>query len=270
MPYDSIQEKLAKQNKNAATAYSLQPGPLQLFLEKLKEWRFSLPTTHLWTVEIQLHNDGSETNHTLLELYKNIDKVNRTYSATLGTNWKITNSTTGNFANDFLNRLQTDKTAFFLAQGVNFEARAVNISDNTSDFLSQNAGFVKFGTIENGANYNPRARFQFLETNWSLSDILFDRWIAAIGQQGLIEDSSLPNIKADIYIYQYAAGAPSSLANKRSTNANAKEWKLRKIIKLIKAVPINRGQIENTYEYNGPKIDTVEFSFMDYQIEYSI
>lgn len=269
MPYDSIQEKLAKQQADAKTAYSsLKAGAIPLFLEKLKEWRFNLPSHNLWTVEIQLHNDGTDTTHNLLELYKNIDKANRTYENTVGTNWKITAPSTGSFANDFLNRLQTDKTAFFLAQGFNFDTRAININDNVSDFMSQEVGFIKFGTIENGAVYNPSARIQFIETNWSLSDILFDRWIAAIGQQGLIEDSSLPNIKADIFVYNYSAGIPSSLTNKRSDNE--KEWQLRKITKLIKAFPKSRGQAEYGYENTGPKIDTVEFSFMDYQIEYIV
>ena len=269
MPYDSLQERRAREQANASTAYSgLKAGAITLFLDKLKEWKFNPPSHNLWTVEIQLHNDGTGTSHTLLELYKNIDKANRTYQSTVGTSWKITSPTNASFANDFLNRLQSDKTAFFLAQGFNFDTRQVNISDNVADFMSQESGFLKYGTIENGAIYNPSARFQFLETNWSLSDIFFDRWIAAIGQQGLIEDSSLPNIKADIFVYQYSAGIPSTMANKRSENT--KEWQLRKIVKLIKAFPKSRGQAEFAYENNGPKIDTVEFSFMDYQTEYII
>ena len=267
MPYDSLQERAAKQNANPTTAYSsLPPGPIQLFLEKLKEWKFNFPSRNLWTIEIQLHNDGTENSHTLLDLYRNIDKVNRTYQETVGTNWKIISPDKASFANDFLNRFQTDKTAFFLAQGISFDTRQADINDNVVDFMSTYSGFIRFGTVENGARFTPNVRIQFLETNWGLSDILFDKWIAAVGQQGLIEDSSLPNIKADIYIYQYTVGAPNN--NKSSGN---KEWQLRKVTKIIKAVPKSRGgSIEISYENNGPKIDTVEFSFMDYQIEYVI
>lgn len=269
MPYDSIQEKLAKQQADAKTAYSsLKAGAIPLFLDKLKEWRFNLPSRNLWTVHIQLHNDGGTQNHTLLELYKNIDKANRTYQASVGTAWKMAGPSNASFSNDFLNRLQSDQTEFFLAQGFSFDIRQVNINDNTSDFMAQESGFLKYGTVENGVSYNPTARFQFIQTNWSLSDILFDRWIAAVGQQGLIEDSSLPNIKADIIVYQYSAGIPSTMSNKKSTDTKA--WQLRKITKLIKAFPKSRTNVDLTYSNDGPEIDTVEFSFMDYTIEYVI
>lgn len=269
MPYASIQERIAKKNSDASIAYNTQKGAIQLFIDKLKEWRFNPPSKNLWTVEIKLHNDGNESNHSLLELYQNIDKANRTYQETNGTFWKLTNSSNYNFANDFLNRLQNDKTALFLAQGLDFNTRTVNYSDNSSDFMAQESGFIRYGTIENGSIYNPTCRLQFIDTNWGLGDILFDRWIAAIGQQGLIEDSSLPNIKADIYLYQYAASVPNQMINKKSNDKN--DWQLRKITKLIKAFPKSRSGNSNiTYENSGPTVETVEFSFMDYQIEYVV
>ena len=269
MPYDSIQERLAQKNSDASIAYNTQKGAIQMFLDKLKEWKFSIPSKNLWTVEIKLHNDGNESNHSILELYQNIDKANRMYQETNGTYWKVSNSSNYNFANDFLNRLQTDKTALFLAQGIDFGARSVNYSDNTSDFMGAESGFIKFGTIENGSSYNPTCRMQFLETNWNLGDILFDKWIAAIGQQGLIEDSSLPNIKADIYLYQYAASVTNQMINKKSSDKS--DWQLRKITKLIKAFPSSRSGTTNIiYENSGPNTETVNFSFMDYQVEYVV
>ena len=130
MPYDYIQEKLAKQQADAKTAYSsLKAGAIPLFLDKLREWKFNLPSRNLWTVHIQLHNDGGSQNHTLLELYKNIDKANRTYQAAIGTSWKMSGPTNTSFANDFLNRLQSDQTEFFLAQGFSFDIRQVNVND---------------------------------------------------------------------------------------------------------------------------------------------
>ena len=269
LPYDSIQERNAKKQKDASTAYGVQNGAIPVFLNKLKEWKFNFPSSNLWTIEIKLHNDGTEANHSLLTLYTNIDKANRIYENTNGTHWKVSNSSNYNFANDYLNRFQTDKTALFLAQGISFGTRTINISDNTADFDADKAGFIKYGTIENGASYNPTCRIQFLETNWSLSDILFDKWIAAIGQQGLIEDSSLPNIKADIYLYQYSASISAQMINNKSTSRT--DWQLRKITKLLKAFPTNRsGTTDINYDNNGPKTETVEFSFMDYQVEYVV
>lgn len=240
-----------------------------MFLDKLKEWRFNPPSSNLWTIEIQLHNDGSGSNHSLLELYKNIDKANRIYDATNGTHWKVFNSGNYNFSNDFLNRLQTDKGAFFLAHSISFDSRSIDVNDNAADFLGTSTGFVKFGTVENGSRFTPTCRIQFLETNWAIGDIFFDRWIASIGEQGLIEDSSLPNIKADIYLYQYSAGIPGDMFNKKTITKN--DWQLRKITKLIKAFPKSRNGITDiTYENNGPKVETIDFSFMDYQIEYCV
>lgn len=283
----------AKLNQNAETAYQVTPGPIQIFLDKFKDWKFNFPSKNLWTIEIKLHNDGSSSDdHSMLKLYQNIDSANRRWKSMIGNIWSISTRSAEDFANNFLNQFQEDKTAFFLAQGISFDLRGVNVNTNTSDLIATHSGFLKFGMVENGANYNPQCRVQFYETNWDVGDIFFDKWIAAIAQQGLIEDSSLPCIKADIHINQYSAGvstktvalndavkAQQNSKNKaistpqqiQQTQKKNATWTLRKIIKLYGAVPINRsGSAEISYENNGPTVETVTFQFLDYSVEYLI
>lgn len=292
--------QLAREQKNitanATTAYSVPPGPIQLYLEKFKEWKFNFPSKNLWTVEIRLHNDGKSTSaHSLLSLFKNIDSANRRWKAMIGNTWAVTNRTGDvDFANTFLNRFQSDQTALFLAQGVGFAYRGANISTNVSDSIATYTGFVKYGMVEQGANYNPTCRIQFYETNWDLGDVLFDKWIAAVSQQGLIEDSSLPCIKADIVINYYSAGIQKTkemvayhTAQQQQLNLNNKAqstpqqvkqavkdnagWTLRKTVTLYSAVPTQREGTENvSYENNGPTVETVSFNYLDYRIDYMI
>jgi hypothetical protein len=46
-----------------------------------------------------------------------------------------------------------------------------------------------------------------LVSNWDIGDILFDPWIAAVAQKGLIEDDN-SSIKGKIVIKEYASSLP--------------------------------------------------------------
>jgi hypothetical protein len=94
-----------------------------------------------------------------------------------------------------------------------------------------------------------------------------DKWIAAIGQQGLIEgdeDNDIFDIKADIYINEYSASTPDSLISGMSS------WQLRKIIKLTKAFPKARDPYKFSYTEDATDMQTlkVDFEFENYAIEY--
>lgn len=252
---------------NLATTNHLPDGTLGLFIDKLKDWKFNIPSKNLWTVTISLHNDGSENTHTLGELYKNINKANDLYGAQIGTLWSVTSASSQTFENDFITKLSTDKGGLFLAQGVSYEPHSANINTNASDTLSAYAGYMTFGAISNGKSPGSTLNIQFLETNWSIADILFEKWIAAYIQQGGIEDSNLPNIKADIYVNEYAHSVPQEL-HRGLTN----EWQLRKIIKFIKCVPTKRsGDTTLTSDApSQPGIATIEFNYQDYSIKYMV
>lgn len=262
---------IAASSRDAASAYNtLEDGPITTFLDKLKDWKFNFPANNLWTVNILMHNDGSEKSHTLANLYTNILKANGLFNAQVGSTWEVKNSSNQDFGNDFITKLGVDKTGLFLANGVSYETHKATLNTNTVDEIAAYGGFLTWGVTNSTKNPGQNCKIQFLETNWNIGNILFDKWIAAIMQQGLIEDSSLPNIKADILIYKYAPSLPANLYNSKS--ANKSQWQLKEIIKLIKAVPLSH-EGDSDLDYNTPngvKTVTVQFTYQDYTIEYVV
>ncbi len=47
-------------------------------------------------------------------------------------------------------------------------------------------GFLKFGKVVQSRTSTDELKVNFLVSNWDIGDILFDRWIAAVSQKGLI------------------------------------------------------------------------------------
>lgn len=249
---------------------TITPGPIPIFIQKLEDWKFNIPPSHLWTITIQLHNDGTEQTHTLQGLYANIDRVNRTFDAQIGTNWAIKSPDNQLFLDNYLSKVCIDKTGLFLAQAVTYDTHKVTIENTNASSLRPYSGFLEFGLISSSKQPATQCNIQFLVTNWNVGNILFDKWIAAISQQGLIEDSSLPNIKADIFINKYAPSLPAELMTGKS--GSNEEWQLKEVVKLIKAVPYGRdGDNSLNYEASSsPGIVTVNFMFQDYSIEYIV
>lgn len=242
---------------------------INAFIEKLEEWSFNIPSKNLWTVEIQLYNDGlamdkdingKNLSYSLASLAANIDAVNNSYRTIIGTNWNVKGENQVKLKS-YYSWLNDNKIGLFLAQGVEYSTHGVQVNYNAADSINPAAGFMTWGALANGKSPGNSLKIQFLETNWSIADLLFDKWIAAYLQQGGIEDSSLPNIKADILVTEYAHGTPIQM------HAN---WTRRKQIKFIQAFPISRSG-GNRLESNaptGPEISTIEFYYTDYFIEY--
>lgn len=254
----------------ALSAYNSLDGPITTFIDKLGDWKFNFPANHLWTINILLHNDGSEKSHTLANLYTNILKVNALNENQEKSDWSVKSTGSEDFGNDYITKFGIDQTGLFLANGVNYSTNKAQINNNMGDILSPYGGFLGWGSAIGAKTPGTSCNIQFFETNWNIGNILFDKWIAAILQQGLIEDSSLPNIKSDILIYKYAPSLPRDLYNNKSTNSY--EWQLKEIVKLYKAVPIGHsGDSELSYSVDtAPKTVTVEFSYQDYSIEYTV
>lgn len=71
----------------------------------------------------------------------------------------------------------------------------------------QHGGFFNFGNIAQSRPNNRKLNINFLISNWDIGDILFDPWIAAVTQKGLIEDGN-SSIKAKIVIREYSSALP--------------------------------------------------------------
>lgn len=246
----------------------MSTNALGTFLTKLTDWKYCPPSTNLWTVTFEQYNPGGQNEtsktHTFSNLYNDIEKAN--YNFTNG--HKINqlydaniNFHTNNNAN-FVANAQDNNIGFFLATDISFNPYEVQVADQMSSSEINYSGFINYGKVMTGKNHNFEAKISFYSSNWDINEILFDRWIAAIGRQGLIESSDLPNIKARITISEYAAGMPGY---------DSSVWHLRKQIILHKAFPKNRESYKYSYDSNDAgvfKASVVNFDFSSYSIRY--
>lgn len=234
---------------------------LGTFLSKFDDWRFCPPSNNLWTVSFLLapRKGNNITSSSFSELYRNIITVNKQYSNYYSPLWNLK---TPKEVDEYIISSQDPNIGFFLANNISFNNNSASIQESASQTIQNHTGWISFGKIQQGRDQNHAASIRFYKTNWDINELFFDRWISAIGQQGLIEDSTLSNIKANIIIREYAAGAPD---NKGTT------WIPRKQITLIRAFPKSRDQNNYTYDFDkaGVLEDVkVDFEFDAYQIEY--
>lgn len=248
-------------------------GSLGIFLDKMRNWKFNPPSSNLWVIHIALHNDGftgskTDLKHDFISLYKNIKKVNNNYSSSYNTTWGVSVIDDKNESNllKYMESLNDGTIGIFLATDVSFNANSVNIKDEQSQNNTAYSGWLSYGKTQIGRGHNHAGKIQFLHSNWDMNELFIDPWIAAIGQQGLIEgdeSDGIYNIKADITIMEYAASAPGK---------DTKSWILRKVISLVKCFPKNRDQYRYDYTYDkaGSFVPGwVDFEFENYNIRYT-
>ena len=254
--------------------YSPHTGPLGKFLNKFNDWKFCPPSNNLWTIQITLHNAGENTTgnnigHTFKKLYKNILTVNNEYQSTYNTSYRVgvKNDAGGESLLKYIESLQDNEIGLFLATDLSFNANSIQIRDQQSQQNIPYSGWLSYGKTLTGRDHAHTGKIKFYGTNWNMNELFIDKWIAAIGQQGLIEgdkEDGIYNIKADIYIKEYAISTPDP------TIKEWRQWALRKQIKLTKAFPKARDQYK--YSYGDESADmvssNVDFEFENYTIEY--
>jgi len=238
----------------------MSASPLGTFLSKFDDWRFCPPSDHLWTISFALYprNTKNISDNSFAALYNNIINVNTRHYTSFSSKWKIE---TPNNINSYIAKSQDSSIGFFLATDVSFNTNSTNINEGLGNNVSY-TGWINHGKIQTGRNQNHNIKITFNKTNWDINEIFFDRWIAAIGQQGLIEDDSLLNLKANITIREYACGAPGNTSG---------VWIPRKQINIIRAFPTSRQEAKYSYDDKEAgilKSETVSFIFDDYQIRY--
>lgn len=242
------------------------------FITKMQKYEFAPPSDNFWSVRIKvassLETDATKTS--LYSLYHNILGVHNIWNKKMSSMWKVQLPNNTN-ADSYIQELDNNGTEIFLAQSVNFTPLSINTTNNYASNLQMHGGFLSIGNIVQGRNPHGELKINFLVSNWNISDILFDNWVAAIAKQGLIADSSLPNIKADIIITEYAIGNPPN-RNKGKEN-HYKSMQPRKQFIFYNAFPVSRGAQEKTYEINEAgtfKNSVISFKYDDYSIKYTI
>ena len=239
--------------------------PIENFVNLVsRNWGYAIPSDNLWIIQIKNHNRGTakEGKASFETLYSNITSVNASYKKSFASaKWAM--NLNSNSANEFFSGFNTS-IGLFLASDVTHAVNSNSINSAANANFTSHGGFLSQGKVLLARNNDLQAKITFMSTNWDISEIVIDPWIAAISQQGLIESSDLPNIKADISIFQYATSHPGKLLQ-------GDEIVLRKETTLYEAFPISRDDVKLTYdnaEAGTLKTHTTTFAFRDYEIKY--
>lgn len=239
------------------------------FLSKMEQFYFSPPSDNLWTVTIDLTNNIGNTSSRLPSLYNNIIAVNNMWNKKVGTSWKINldapKNTSKNTAKQFIEEF-TGSSGVFLAQDVRFTPLAVNIANEPWTQGTNARSFLNFGMASHGRTDSKSLKISFLVSNWDIGDILFEPWIAAVAQKGLIEDGN-SSIKATIIVSEFSSGLPKEYNGGEIPTMMT----CRKQYVFYNCVPVSRGEVSKSYEMNEAgtfKKSIVDFRYDDYSIIY--
>lgn len=157
----------------------------------MQNFYYCPPSNNLWTVEIKVHNTGDTSGisdatkkSTFQRLYKNIIDANKDHFQTVRTIWGVsttgTEDTSGLGMSEFMQGFETVGN-LFMAQSV--VINSAGVQDNSTIFsdLSQHGGFIAPGRVINARTYSSLScSINFLESNWSIMDLIIDPWLAAI------------------------------------------------------------------------------------------
>lgn len=265
-------KKIAKEGLGGVVSSSrtagLDAGPIHVFIERMSDWRAGVPSANLWTVNIVPHNSGidiaTDQRFSPGQLLANIKSVNNGYSLEASGQWFVKSKSS------ILEEVSADPARhhieMFWADSVSFLNNSVSINDNISGENIPYSGFIQYGKVATNRNQSLTARIRFMCSNIDINEILIDRWIAAIAQQGLIEASGMPNIKADITLTCFAASIVKDAATPRLVCERRKKYTL------VKCFPISREQTQYGYTVEDAMMhySTVDFSVQNYNIEYFV
>lgn len=241
------------------------------FITKLQNFYFSPPSDNLWTITIDhISNDDAKVSK-LPTLYDAITATNsELWNKKIGTKWGVNLSkaenTSKNSGKNYIAEF-TGNSGVFLAQNVQFTPLSANVSVEPWTLATNQKSFLNFGTVAHGRTDSKTLKIAFLISNWDIGDILFDPWIAAVAQKGLIEDENT-SIKAKIILSEYSSSMPQ-LYNKGQP---FRTMECRKQYIFYNCVPINRGEISKNYDQHEAgqfKKTMVEFKYDDYEIIYN-
>lgn len=259
-----------KETNTETTSYDL-------FLQKLNIFQFGPPSDNLWVIEIKSEN---ETNRNLKQLNENINSVLNWWNTTNRELWKVNfqNQSNTDSSNEkekmdkYLDNLNDNKIGLFLSQRVNFTPHGVQSVENIFPMFQQYGGFFKGGKIAQSIQSTDKLNINFLITNWDLGDVLFDRWMAAIAQHGLIVDDN--NLHATIHLHQYSYELTDEERKEKANKGNMeKSLRERKEYIFHHCYPISRDQVSKTYDSSQAgifKTFNVSFMYNYYEIKYKL
>ena len=255
--------------KNYAQVANKNEANILGFLTKMQKFHHCPPSDNLWVVRIDTMDSMNFTKQSHLPtLYSAIRQANNSWNKMVTTKWKVTlpkGTTTKTINQQYIQQF-ADNSGMFLAQNVNFTPHSLTINENPFSQGQQHSGFLNFGYIAQNRQINRSLKISFLVSNWDITDILIEPWIAACGQFGLTETSNT-SLKAKIIIQQFSASKPK----KDKSQEYVKQMECRKQYIFYNCIPVNRGQVQKKYDLNDAgtfKQSVVEFKYEDYEIQY--
>ena len=246
----------------------------QTFNSKIQIFNFAPPSDNLWNVTIQPSTsqsigDINTSNLNLIQLYKNIEKINKTWEDNRAEEWKVSLKDAQNTSKEtpetFLKHFCDDEMGVFLAQKINFTPMSINHDNDSFGIIQQQGGFFKNAKVIKSRKSDDTIRINFLISNWDISEILIDPWIAAIAQHGLLADGL--TITAKIIITEYSASHPKYTDNEEYDATMT----ARKQYIFDGCFPISRDETAKNYELNDAgtyKNSVVTFAYDTYKINY--
>lgn len=268
----------SQENKLKALATATQAPTIHKFIEKLQNFYFSPPSDNLWVVKIQhLHQTWTNIVSNVLPSWK------------FGTKWKIkvkdnkepgdTKTSLGanvtaysEGTNRYVEQLSDSQMGLFLAQNIDFTPFTLQTTNSWFTEAQQHSGFLNFGNIVNARNNSNSLKIAFLISNWDITDLIIEPWIAAVSQMGTV-DSNVQSLKTTITIEEYSAGVPKDLLSSNRGYVYPNSMQVRKVYTFYNCFPVSRGSVSKNYdpmEAGAYKNSIVDFRYEDYQIEYMI
>ena len=132
----------------------------------------------------------------ILQLFTNIRTVNGTWSQNNEERWSLSGPTSKNLEaktkfHEVIENFCDKQIGIFLAQSISFTPMSLNFDDNAFGEFLQLGGFYKNGKIVKSIKMDDTLKINFLVSNYDITDILIEPWIAAIAQHGLIENGNV-------------------------------------------------------------------------------
>lgn len=223
--YAYYQLKNSTYKSDADTMYSFSSICKNLpvnFNSKIQNYLFSPPSDNLWNVEIKLStlkDDGTQRPNyfgtSLNALYNNIIKVNEQWSNTRNEGWQVVVPHSNNqrmgvqySPSAYMSELDDAELGVFLAQTVSFSKISIQVDVNPFSDIQAHGGFFKSAKVVKGRSDTDQLKIGFLVSNWDITEILIEPWMAAIAQRGLVEYDDNLTLKAQIIVTEYASSHP--------------------------------------------------------------
>ena len=147
-----------------------------------------------------------DNNADLSQLNNNIQAVLDAWSKTNCEKWNIEVKNKKDLS-EYFNMVQERELGIFMAQNINFTPHGIIATESIFPQFQQFGGLIKGTKVVQSIQATDKLSINFLVSNWDIGDLLFDRWIAAIAQNGLFIETAANNknlsinLKANIHLY---------------------------------------------------------------------